>query len=180
MAPDAVLYLARHGETDDNAAGRFQGRRNPPLNAAGRAQADVLAREVAELGIVALWASPLRRAAQTAEIVGARLGLEPRFDARLEEVDVGDWAGRSYAEAIETTPDAFDRWRAADPTFRFPGGESLAEQAARVEAALADVRAGRTPALVVCHGGVIRAARQVALGAEALGEVVANGSVHRL
>jgi broad specificity phosphatase PhoE len=62
-----------------------------------------------------------------------------------------------YADVIAAEARAFERWRGADPNFRFPGGESVAEQAARVAAVLADVRAGPLPALVVCHGGTIRA-----------------------
>jgi broad specificity phosphatase PhoE len=171
--PDEIL-LARHGETDDNAVGRFQGHRNPPLNERGRAQARALADAMAGEGIVALYASPLRRARETAEIVGAGLGLEPVLDERLMEIDVGEWAGLLHHEIADGD---LERWRAAEPSFRFPGGESVAEQVERVGAAIGDVRAaGRLPALVVCHGGTIRAA----LRRRMPGDVVANGSVHRV
>ena len=177
MAPSGGLLLARHGETDDNAARRLQGHRDPSLNVRGRAQARALAEQVAGEAIVALWASPLRRAHETARIVGEALGLAPRLDARLAEVDVGDWAGRTYAELRAEAPDGVKRWRARDLSFRFPGGESLQEQADRVAAALADIRAtGELPALVVCHGGTIRAAQQ----ADEPATEVANGSLHRL
>jgi glucosyl-3-phosphoglycerate phosphatase len=174
MAGTDEILLARHGETDDNAVGRFQGHRNPPLNERGRAQARALADAVAGEGIVALYASPLRRARETAEIVGAGLGLEPVLDERLMEIDVGEWAGLLHHEI----PDGdLERWRAAEPSFRFPGGESVAEQVQRVDAAIGDVRAaGRLPALVVCHGGTIRAA----LRRRMPGDAVANGSVHRV
>lgn len=180
---DRPLLLARHGETADNAARRFQGRRNPPLNERGRAQAAALAETLRGEEIATVWTSPLRRAAETAEIVGAALGLEPQADDRLCEIDVGDWAGRTYAEAIAEVPDAIERWLAGDLSFRFPGGESLAEQTERVLAALDDIRAGDVPALVVCHGGVIRVAqRALGRGELADGELaqVDNGSVHRL
>ncbi len=128
-------------------------------------------------GLVALHASPLRRARETAEIVAERIGLAPVFDDRWMEADVGDWAGLLYEEVVAAHPGAFERWRAADPEFRFPGGESVAEQVARVAAAIADVRAaGAFPALVVCHGGTIRAAR----GPAAPTAVLANCAVHRL
>ncbi len=173
-----AVLLARHGETDDNAGGRLQGHRDPPLNPRGRNQARALAEALAGEGLASLWSSPLRRALETADIVGRALGLgPPRVDARLMEVDVGDWAGRTLDEVREHEPALVARWRARDPAFRVPGGESLAEQVARVAAALADVRAsGDLPALVVCHGGTIRAALH---GAGAPPRI-ANGSVHRL
>jgi broad specificity phosphatase PhoE len=180
MTIDGVL-LARHGETDDNAARRFQGHRDPPLNELGRAQALALGEELAGAGILELWSSPLRRAHETASIAGAALDLQPRLDRRLMEVDVGVWAGRSYDELEGTEPEAYAAWRAGSPAFRFPGGESLQEQGERVAEALAEIAgSARLPVLVVCHGGVIREARRVLAGAAPGNPVVANGSVHRL
>lgn len=176
-----MILLARHGETDDNRARRFQGRRNSPLNDTGRAQARALAAEVRDERVVALYASPLARAWETASIVGEVLGLEPRPDERLVEVDVGDWAGRLHEEVSTTEPQAYQAWVDADEGFRFPGGESIGEQRERVSAAMADIRtAVDGPALVVCHGGTIRAALLSVLGHEALALRPPNGSVHRL
>jgi broad specificity phosphatase PhoE len=179
MEIDGVL-LARHGETDDNAARRFQGHRDPPLNERGRMQARSLGEELAGEGVRELWSSPLRRAYETAAIAGAVLGLQPRVDSRLMEVDVGDWAGMLYDDLAAADPDAFAAWRSGSPEFRFPGGESLREQGERVAAVLGEIaeRAAR-PVLVVCHGGVIREALRVLTGAGPA-QVVANGSVHRL
>jgi broad specificity phosphatase PhoE len=176
MAGSKEVLLVRHGETDDNAADRFQGQLDTPLNARGREQARTLARELAGEGLRALYSSPLARARETAEIVGARLGLDPVLDPRLMEADSGDWSGRLYAEIIAAQPGAFDAWRAADPAFRFPNGESVAEQAARVAAALADVGGGPLPAVVVCHGGVIRAVEGLGVAIGAVG----NCSLYRL
>lgn len=158
MAGSNEILLVRHGETDHNAADRFQGRLDTHLNARGREQSRTLARRLASEQLRALYSSPLSRARETAEIVGAALGLEPVYDARLMEADTGDWTGRTYAEVMAEAPDEFAAWRSVDRSFRFPGGESVAEQVIRVGAALADVRAaGVLPALVVCHGGAIRA-----------------------
>jgi broad specificity phosphatase PhoE len=180
MSIDGVL-LARHGETDDNAARRFQGHRDPPLNDRGRAQARALADGLAEAGIRALWSSPLRRAHETAAIAGERLGLHPRLDDRLMEVDVGVWAGRLYADVEADEADAYAEWRSGSPAFRFPGGESLHEQGERVAEVITDIAAAaQLPALVVCHGGVIREARRVLAGAPPGMPVVKNGSVYRL
>ncbi len=180
MTVDGVL-LARHGETDDNAAGRFQGHRDPPLNERGRAQARALGESLAGEGVRELWASPLRRALETAEIAGGTLGLRPRSDARLMEVDVGDWAGRLYEDLRLEGPELFARWREGSPEFRFPGGESLGEHGERVAEVIREIAAAAArPVLIVCHGGVIREARRVLAGAPAGATVVANGTVHRL
>jgi broad specificity phosphatase PhoE len=156
-----MILLARHGQTDDNVEPvRVQGSRDVPLNDTGRAQARALAARVRaeQPDVAALWSSQLVRARETAEIVGTELGLEPRVDARLAETARGDWEGRRWDEIATADPEGVAAWRRAGAGFRFPGGESLAEQQARVLAALADVRAAASPALVVCHGGSIRVA----------------------
>ena len=155
-----MILLARHGETDDNIEPiRIQGRRDTPLNDRGRAQAAELAERVAGEGIASLWSSQLSRALQTAEIVGRRLDLEPRIDARFAEGDRGRLEGRLWEEVARDEPNLYAAWRAAGDQFRFPEGESLREQMERVLAALEDVRrTGPLPALVICHGGSIRAA----------------------
>ncbi len=154
------LLLARHGQTDDNLEPiRAQGFSDTPLNATGRRQAHELADRVAELpSLASLWCSDLSRAAETARIVGARVGLEPRPDPRLREGDRGRWEGRRFIEIEREDPDGYAAWRRAGAGFRFPGGESLQEHSDRVAAALDEIRGtGELPALVVCHGGSIRA-----------------------
>ena len=155
-----MIVLARHGETAWNRERRFQGsREDVALNDAGREQARELAERAAGEGFAALYASPLARARETAEIIGARIGLEVRLDERLREHDVGDWTGRLKDDVAREDPDGWAAFGAAGEDFRFPGGESLAEQQERVVAALVDVTQRRDlPALVVCHRGVIRAA----------------------
>ncbi len=154
-----MIYLARHGETDDNARRVVQGWIDTPLNERGREQARDLAARVAELGIGAIWTSHLARAAETARIVADAIGLEPRVDDRLSESQRGSWEGRSLDEIERAEPDAWAAWKRGGPDFRFPGGgESLAEHQARVLAVLEAVRAGDQPALVVAHGGTIRCA----------------------
>ena len=152
------MYLARHGQTAYNFEGRFQGQQAIPLDDVGRGQARELAERAVPYGFAALWCSPLLRARETAEIVGERLGLELRDDARLMETDAGDWTDLSFAEVQAREPDRFNQFITVDPAFSFPGGESFAEQDVRVSAAVADVEQGPLPALVVCHGMVIRAA----------------------
>ncbi len=160
LDPFAGILLARHGETDDNVPPiRFQGFRDTPLNDKGREQAGELAERIAgdPEPIRSLWSSDLSRARETAEIVGARIGLTPRLDPRLREANRGEWEGRLFRDVEREDPERFAAWMHAGASFRFPGGESLQDQLDRVSAALADVeRSGELPALVVCHGGSIR------------------------
>jgi broad specificity phosphatase PhoE len=155
-----VILLARHGRTADNAPPqRIQGSRDPRLDDVGRRQAVELAAAAEPYGIAALWTSRLLRARETAAIVGDALGLEPRVDERLAESHRGSWEGRLIEEVQREEPEAWAAWLRAGAAFRFPGGgESLAEHQERVLSALADVAAGPLPALVICHGGTIRAA----------------------
>jgi 2,3-bisphosphoglycerate-dependent phosphoglycerate mutase len=157
--PSGGLLLARHGQTDDNLEPiRAQGFTDTPLNATGREQAHALAERAAGMEIASLWCSDLSRAAETAAIVGARIGLEATPDARLREGNRGDWEGRRFIDIEVDDPEGYAAWRRAGAGFRFPGGESLQEHSDRVAAALDDIRAaGPLPALVVCHRGSIRA-----------------------
>ena len=163
-----MISLARHGQTAYNAERRFQGHLPVPLDDVGREQARELAAAAAQREWVALWCSPLARARETADIVAASIGLEPREDIRFAETDCGDWTDRSFTEVDAEDPEGFAAFVRADPHFRFPGGESFAEQQARVAAGLADVRAAGEPALVVCHRGVIRLALATVHGDDTL------------
>jgi len=179
-----VILLARHGETAGNVPPqRFQGWRDPPLNARGREQAAALGAAVATEGVAAIWTSHLRRARETAEIVGAALDLAPRVDERLAESHRGRWEDRLVADIEHEEPAAWEAWQRAGAGFRFPGGESLAEHQRRALAALDDVRRGPLPALVVCHGGTIRviAAATHPSGLDAFHELaVPNAAVLKL
>ncbi len=152
------LLLARHGETDDNREPiRVQGFRDTPLNETGRGQAAELAERLTGAGLRSLWSSDLRRARETAEIVGARTGLQPQLDPRLREANRGRWEGQLFIDVERSEPELYRAWLRAGEGFRFPGGESLREQSDRVAAAVEDIRGlGDLPALVVCHGGSIR------------------------
>jgi probable phosphoglycerate mutase len=178
MSHPPRIYLARHGQTAYNAEGRFQGQGAVPLDDTGRAQAAALAEQTLPYEFAALWCSPLRRARETADIVARRSGLTPREDARLMETDSGEWTDRSFAEVQADDPEGFDRFKSGDPTFAFPGGESFAQQGVRVAAAFHDIKRAEAPALVVCHGGVIRIALfQRTKDRDSLGDPVSNATV---
>ena len=154
-----MIYLARHGETDDNARRVVQGWIDTPLNERGREQARELAANVKGLGIASIWTSHLARAAETARIVGDSLGIEARVDDRLAESRRGSWEGRALDEIEASEPEDWAAWKRGGADFRFPGGgESLAEHQSRVLAVIEAIRAGDQPALVVAHGGTIRCA----------------------
>ena len=179
----ASVYLARHGQTAYNLERRFQGHLPVPLDDTGREQAADLAERAArgtsdEIPFVALWCSPLLRARETADIVAQRLGLEPHEEPRLMETDAGEWTDRLFTDVQAEDPDGFAGFIEGRPEFGFPGGESFAQQGVRVAAALADVERGDLPALVVCHGVVIRIALFQRAGHEvALAERVPNAAL---
>lgn len=158
MTDVTTLLLARHGETDWNREGRFQGHADPPLNDLGRAQARALADRLAGERLAAVYASPLRRAYETAEIVAAAHGLPVRSSAGLREVDVGSWSGLTRPEVEARFPEGFRRW--LEYGHGWEDGETYGELAERVIPSLLSLAAanGSGPVLAVTHGGPIRAA----------------------
>ena len=150
------LLLIRHGESTWNAEHRLQGQADPPLSPRGREQAAALVPFLAGLPPRAL-SSDLGRAVQTAAVLG--LGGAPT-DARWREIDIGKWAGRTLAELDR---EAVGAWRRGETSP--PGAESWAEFQARVGAAV-DALDGED-AVVVTHGGCVRAACAHLTGADA-------------
>jgi|SRR6476661_1705410 len=163
------ILLARHGETDWNRDGRWQGHSDRPLDDAGREQARLLGVHLAWVGIDLLYSSDLARARETAAAVAAATGLGVSVDADLREVDVGELVGCSRAEAEARDPAWYREWRDG-AVAGYPGGETYLDVHRRSVAAfrrILDEADGRTAA-VVCHGGNIRAitAEVVGLGAD--------------
>ena len=168
------LYLMRHGQTVWNAEGRLQGRMDSPLTALGRAQA----RRQAQLvqGISATrYASTAGRAVETARIVYA--GQAFGQDARLHEIDIGEFTGRAWAELCAAHPEVTaGGW--LDWYDRAPGGELFAGVEARARAFLHELTG---PALIVTHGITLRMLRLIAmdLPLSRLGEMpVMQGALH--
>ena len=169
--PGATLYVLRHGQTDWNREpARCQGWADIGLNETGRAQARERGRALAGKGIELLVTSHLRRARETAELVRVELAaadgreLPLVVDPRLAETHRGEWQTRRFAEIMREEPLTWQAYRDSPETFRFPGGESLADQQRRVLAAVADVAQGGRPAALVTHGGSIRVLRCFLLG----------------
>jgi broad specificity phosphatase PhoE len=176
-----LLYLARHGETDWNAAGRWQGHTDIPLNGKGRAQAEAVADALQGVGLSGIVSSDLSRAYETAQIVGERLGLPVAYvDTDLRERAFGPFEGLTREECVRLHPEA---WRAWIEEHRPPeGAEGRPALATRVAAAIAraaqQVAFRDSPALVVTHGGALRAA--IALATGSLPAPIANGAIWRV
>ena len=159
-----TVYLARHGQSDWNAAGRWQGHADRPLTELGLRQAADLAVALAGVRLDAVYSSDLRRARETAEAVAAPRGLAVTTLVELREVDVGSWSGLTRAEAKERFPGGFRRW--TDGGHGWEDGEPYDLMAKRVVAAVRRIAAGHEGGcvLAVSHGGPIRALHAAALG----------------
>ncbi len=155
------LVLGRHGLTEWNREGRFQGHLDPPLSRAGRHEARLVAKRLAadpDLRPVRLISSPLQRAFATATTIGRAVGLAPEPDPRLMESGQGDWQGLSYAEIEAAHPTEYAAWRTAGGMRPPPGGEPFADATARIAEVAAEVTTGKPswPACIVSHGGALR------------------------
>jgi probable phosphoglycerate mutase len=166
--PVTRLLIWRHGRTEWNAAGRFQGQLDPPLDDVGRRQAALVAPLVAaalsgdEPVVVS---SDLSRAVETAGALTGLLGVDLRIDARLREHGLGCWEGLTRDEVAERYPEQFADWRAGRPV-RDRGGEEAAHVAQRALAGLADLP--EVPvAVVVTHGGTAGRLMEALLGLDA-------------
>jgi alpha-ribazole phosphatase/probable phosphoglycerate mutase len=158
--------LLRHGEPSETVHGRCYGRLDVGLSARGRAQAEAAAALVAELPMQAIYASPRRRAIETAEVLAKPRGLGVIVDDRLREIDFGAFEGLTWDEARARHPEVYDAWMTRPTTVTFPGGESWSLLRTRALAARREIverHAGATIALVA-HGGVTRALLSEALG----------------
>jgi probable phosphoglycerate mutase len=168
LRPGVTLYFVRHGETDWNAARRYQGRRDIPLNDTGRAQAKRNGRVLAGLvgaraAALDHMASPLQRARETMEIMRSELQLDPegyRTDARLAEIDYGHWEGRLWTELPVIDPEGFAARQADTWGWQPNGGESYRMLSERVGRWLAEIE---RDTVVASHGGVSKALRGLVL-----------------
>jgi probable phosphoglycerate mutase len=160
------LLLIRHGETEWSRARRFAGARDVPLTGHGRRQCEAVAQALAPTRVAAVYASPLERARVSAEIIARPHGLPVRLEPALREMGFGAWEGLTAEEAAARFPAAMTTWRSAPHLAAPPGGESLAEVAARVTAAreaLTHAHRGET-VTIVAHAIVIRLVVLAALG----------------
>ena len=166
----AELILVRHGETDWNRHGRYQGHADPPLNEAGREQSRELAASLENLELDVIDTSDLRRATETAEIIQSGRDVPVLPERGLREIDVGSWSGLTRGEIEE----------------RFPGaehhdGETPEAMRQRVVGTVTEI-AGRhvgKRVLIVSHGGALRALLHHALRVDSVPRIE-NCTVYRL
>ncbi|TCC20159.1 histidine phosphatase family protein [Kribbella speibonae] len=147
-----LTYLARHGQTEWNVAGRRQGRLDSPLTPLGLEQARQNARLLLDEGIDAIFASPLGRAHRTASLIASELGLSVQVVEDLAEIDHGLWSGLGSAEIDARWPGQRDARERDKYTYRFPEGESYADGEVRAGRVLAEIeRSGVRRPLLVSH-----------------------------
>lgn len=143
------LLVVRHGETAWNVEGRYQGQADPPLNDRGTAQAEEAAARLENAGVDAIYTSPLKRAAQTAEAIARRLSLPVRTDPRLMEIHQGRWQEQLVTDIQMQYPELLAQWRADPWSTSPPDGETLQAVRQRVTAAVADIVARHPDETVV-------------------------------
>ena len=153
------LILVRHGVTDWNREGRWQGRLDPPLSESGRHEATLVATRIVgdhDLTPARILASTLSRATETAAAIGGACDISVEPEPRLVEIGAGEWEGRTHAELEATDAERYLAWRTT-PGYGPPGGEPLTDAAARVKALLSAVEASPLwPVVLVSHGGILR------------------------
>lgn len=152
MLAATPFWFLRHGQTDFNAAGLSQGALDIPLNANGRAQAQAAGPLLAGKGIVSIVSSPMLRTRETTALVNEALGLEVGFEPDLREVIFGGMEGKPLHPW-------FTKWM--DGTYTPEGAETFAALTVRTRVAMSRVLVQPGPVLIVAHGGIFRALRDL-------------------
>jgi glucosyl-3-phosphoglycerate phosphatase len=156
------LVMLRHGQTEFNAGDRMQGQLDTHLTELGRAQAAAAAEVLAKRQPLLIVSSDLRRAYDTAVVLGERGGFEVRVDVRLRETHLGDWQGLTHEQIDAADPGARTTWR-DDARWAPPGGESRVDVARRSLPVIAELDceqewgSDERPVVLVAHGGLIAA-----------------------
>ena len=151
------IYLVRHGEPEEGYTKRFLGRLDPALSPKGREQARRIAERIAPLTPRRCLTSPLRRAAETADIIAETCGLEAERNDLLLEIDFGLLEGKTFKEASALFPGTTDSWQALSDDFSFPEGENFTAFNRRAAALADQVRSDPAESvLLVAHGGLLR------------------------
>lgn len=154
-----TIYLVRHGETEWNKTGKYQGSTDMPLSAVGRAQAACCAEALKNVKFDKIIASNLSRALVTAQTIAAKHNMPVEVDARLQEIHFGQWESLTYDEIDARWPGEVMKMYRQPAQITIAGGESFKDLQVRswaaVKDALSTMADGET-LLVVCHGGTIR------------------------
>jgi broad specificity phosphatase PhoE len=156
----------RHGQSTWNQEHRIQGQQDPPLSDEGRQQARLVGARLGGRRFAGFYASDLKRAFETAQVIGTSLGMAPEANESLREIYLGEWEGLRTEEIAVRFPTAWARWVEEPDWDCVPGGEGAAAFDARVSSAV-DQMLDRHPhgdILAVTHGGVIQVALHRAVG----------------
>lgn len=149
-----MIYLLRHGQTEFNTEGRYQGQLDSPLTDLGRRQVRACGRLLAaHVEAAAIWTSPLPRAQATAGLLARLLpGTEIRLDARLREVSFGLWEGLTRAEILAGWPDMRKQYPRHQWKLHAPGGEGIDAVLSRLREVLSDAMAQPGQIILIGHG----------------------------
>ncbi|GCL66631.1 MULTISPECIES: alpha-ribazole phosphatase [Veillonella] len=154
-----TLYIVRHGETEWNKIGRYQGITNVPLNENGIAQAKACGNALKDIHFDRILSSDLSRALVTAETIRGNRQLEIKTDERLREINFGDWEKLLFTEIEERWPGLIDQMYRRPDIVKVPNGESFQEVQDRAWSAVSDFLNENNEdetILITCHGGTIR------------------------
>jgi broad specificity phosphatase PhoE len=161
MSDICTLYLIRHGTTTMNVENRYRGRRDVPLDAQGWADAVEAARELSPMGLAAVYAGPLRRTINTAQVIADECRIpDVRILHGLVNLDYGEWEGMTSEEASMFDPVAFKRYSEAPNEAACPNGERLSDGQERMLTAIRLIgeRHGGEIVAAVTHAVMIRLA----------------------
>lgn len=156
---ETTLIVIRHGETEWNLQGRWQGHDDSPLTENGIQQTRALAKSLASCDATALYSSDLGRTIQTSEIISEKTGLEIILEPRIRERHLGVFQGLTTSEMASQFPEYYKAYKVSGAGYRVPGGESKRDRYERSIACFNELAAkhkGET-ILVVTHGGVLNA-----------------------
>lgn len=153
------IYIVRHGETDWNREGIYQGQTDTPLNENGKETARELGIFLSRIKFTAIYSSDLLRTKETAEIINNFLNVPIYYTQDLRELDFGEWTGKSIWEMNEKDPELFRKWQEDPWNISPPGGETFRELTERVMKILESIfeRHNGDNILVVSHAGPIKA-----------------------
>lgn len=176
------LLVVRHAEAEGNREHRFIGQSDVPLTDLGRRQVEHLTRRLLDVGITRVLTSDLQRASDTVAPAAEKLGLEVEFDARLREIENGEWANLVASDVEAGWPDLWSRYRRGEDVHR-PGGENWGQVQERAVAAVAEAAArsdGNDTLLVGTHAGPALGLLRWAVGLPQEGNVFAGpfGALH--
>lgn len=157
MSTKSNFTLVRHGETEWNLSGRWQGHADAPLSERGEAQAQALGKRFKTESFDACYASDLGRAVRTAKLALGPAGMSFETDDRLRERDLGVMQGLTTSEMVQRCPEVYDSFRNAGPDYVIPDGESFRQFHDRCVEALEDYaeRHAGERVLIITHGGVL-------------------------